>query len=287
MKRAICLSASKSGKGNNQRIDNLIKKRLEKVFDVFVFLKIDDLSKTIEDVPNFATEYDYFIICGGDGIFNRIVNAVAKLDKRPIIGYINTGTICDCMYSFGVHGSIKKALKIIENGYTGQLDLIKIGSNYFTYMAALGAFSSISYETNRKLINKIGKLAYYLKALKEVFKKNEVKYSLLINGIKYTRSSPFIMLLNGKRVGGFNINKNSNPSDGYFEVFLTKNGIFNGLLSYFLFPKIKPIRTNKVVIESLSVSAWCLDGEFYFVSPDIIEIDKNKLKILCKKPFTK
>ena len=287
MKRAICLCASKSRKGNSQRIDNLIRHRLNKVFDVFEFVKIGDINKTIDNLSILINGYDYLIICGGDGTFNHIVNAIARIDKKPILGYINTGTICDCGYSFGVNGSINKALKIIENQYTGRFDLIKIGDKYFTYMGAIGAFSSISYQTSRIALRIIGRLAYYLKALKFVFKKNKVTYSLTINGINYDGTSPFILLLNGNRVGGFKINKNSSSQDGYFEVYLTKNGIFNGLLSYFVFPKIKPIKTNKVIINSLSSSAWCLDGEQYELSSNVIEIDKNKLEVLCKKPFSK
>lgn len=47
MKKALCLSASNSGRGDKQKIDNLIKDRLSKVFDIFDFVKIDDIDSLL------------------------------------------------------------------------------------------------------------------------------------------------------------------------------------------------------------------------------------------------
>lgn len=285
MKKALCLSASNSGRGDKQKIDNLIKDRLSKVFDIFDFVKIDDIDSLLLKLPSMLGDYDSLIVCGGDGTLNNVINVVAKLDKRPTIGYIPTGTMCDCGSIFGLSRSIKKSIQVIENNYTGRFDLVNVGDNYFVYMASFGAYSSISYETKRKKIKQFHYFAYYFASIKEAFKKTRVNYSFKIEEKTYTGVAPFVLLMNGKKVAGFKINKKSSPKDGVFELYLSKNTIFNGLLSYLPFKISKPIYAKEVEILD-APSIWCLDGERKEIKGKIIRIMPKHISFYCVKSLS-
>lgn len=285
MKKALCLASSNSGRGDKDKIDRLVKSRLLKVFDVFDFIKIVDLDSILTNLPSLLKDYDYLIVLGGDGTFNHIVGEVSKLGKNITIGYIPTGTICDCRSVFGVPKSIKKAIKIIENQYTGLFDLVSIGDKRFVYMASFGAYSSISYDTKRSAVKKYHSMSYYFASIKEAFHKTRVNYSFKINGKTYTGVAPFILFLNGKKVGGFSINRSSSSKDGLFEVYLTKNTFFNGLLCYLPIKFIKPIKTNKVeILESSSI--WCLDGEKEEIKAETIEIMPKCMRFFSSKKLS-
>lgn len=285
MKKALCLASSNSGRGDKDKIDRLVKSKLSKVFDVFDFIKIVDLDSILTNLPSSLKDYDYLIVLGGDGTFNHIVSEVSKLNKKITIGYIPTGTICDCGSVFGVPKSIKKAIKIIENQYTGLFDLVSIGDKRFVYMASFGAYSSISYDTKRSVIKKYHSMSYYFASIKEAFRKTRVNYSFKINGKMYTGVAPFVLFLNGKKVGGFSINKSSSSKDGLFEVYLTKNTLFNGLLCYLPIKFIKPIKTNKVeILESSTI--WCLDGEKEEIKVKTIEIMPKCMRFFSNKKLS-
>ena len=55
--------------------------------------------KTLNDIVKILLEkgsnYDAIIFSGGDGTVNDVVNAVMKLDKQPILGYLPSGTCND------------------------------------------------------------------------------------------------------------------------------------------------------------------------------------------------
>lgn len=222
-------------------------------------------------------EYDFLVVCGGDGTMHRIVNLMMKTENVtfPTIGYIPTGTMSDCMKGYGID-SFKSALKIIMNKHCDYLNIGKCNNDYFLYLFASGTYSNISYLTSRKSKKAFGKLSYYALAFKEIFKKR--MFDFCLNNINY--KSPFIMILNGTHVGGFNINKNF-KNDSFLKCYITSPGIFNGLLHYF-FDKKNAIIENETIKISQRHQQYCLDGEMY--KGQVFDIKKvlSKVKFIIK-----
>ena len=68
-------------------------------------------TKSSEDTINVAREscgkYDALVFSGGDGTFNDVVTGVAPMEKRPILGYIPSGTVNDIARNLSISRNIK------------------------------------------------------------------------------------------------------------------------------------------------------------------------------------
>ena len=287
MSKALFLYSDDTGQGAVNRHLESILARLKKTFSELEAKKTSSAEEGAALALEACGVYDVLIFSGGDGTFNNIVSALQGKENTPTLGYINGGTLCDIGRNFGVHGSYRRALKIIEKGFTCGFDIGEINGSLFTYMAAVGAFADISYSTKRKYKKRLGRIVYYFKAIGEAFVPKKVHCHVIADGKEWDLNVPFILCLNGKNVGGFPVNdKKSSMHDGKFELYLTKPGLFNGLLHYLFFKT----RTTKIVASDLQIQAdypfpWTLDGEKGPVGDVHIKALDSKLRIFCAKKY--
>ena len=70
-------------------------------YDVTVHItkRRDDIREMIEAV---GSAFDTVVCAGGDGTLNETVSGVIRLDKKPKIGYIPSGTTNDFAQSWGI-----------------------------------------------------------------------------------------------------------------------------------------------------------------------------------------
>ena len=282
MKKALFLYSDLTGVSfKKKRIPKAIE-RLKKSFEL-TSCKTSSLEELEEKVSLACASFDVLIVVGGDGTFHRVINVVAKAERQPILGFLNAGTMGDVASNFGGSHSFWKGVKIIENGYTSPLDLCSANDVYFAYMAAVGAYSDISYKAKRKSKKVLGKFVYYFLALGEIFRRYKVKVTLIHENKSIQYEGPFLLLMNGRRVGGFYVNSKGKADDGRFEVYETPKGLFNGLLRY-LFPKKKwRFSTSELQIESEQELPWCLDGEKYAFSKLNIKTWHAKIMVFCRE----
>ncbi len=262
---ALYLYSNKTGLQRKFKKHNKIIERLRKTFDCVephLTSSIEDLMSSCRDAKKNG--YDVIIVCGGDGTLKDAVNAIAPLNKeeRPIIGYIPTGTVNDSGKSFGVKGSIRQAIKVIENREVFEIDICRANNEYWTFVAAIGQYTDISYIVPRKQKKVLGRFAYYNQAVKEVFTKKRVQVHLKCDQGEFDFETPFLMCLNGVNVGGFRVNPKNSLFDGKMDIYITPTTIFNGLTNYiFHRKKITIISTKHAEISTSEKGSWCLDGE--------------------------
>ncbi|MDY5440734.1 MAG: diacylglycerol kinase family protein [Candidatus Enteromonas sp.] len=284
MGSALLFFTSSSGHGQFQKKKEKVIKRLSRTFSPLDIYE----SKTKEDGETKLQEamslYDAILIIGGDGTFHTAVNIAAHYERPPILGYINNGTLGDVGRSYGVSSSLSKALRIIEEGYVLSSDLVLANEEAFAYMGAIGAYSGISYQTKRNRKKHFHRFSYYFAAMKEAFTPRKVNYSIEVNSTKIEGTSPFLMVLNGRYVGGFPINKKASFHDGKAELYITPKGWFNGLLPYFFQPKkIQRIPFAEATISVDEETVWCLDGEKSFSGPVRLKVLPSKIRIFVSK----
>ncbi len=265
--KALAVYSHSAGRGDFTKDLGFVRDELRGSFETLDFVCAFSKEEASRLYAKASLSYDVLIVCGGDGTFNDAVNALMVAKAKPVLGYINVGTLGDAGRNFGVTQSLRGALSIIKAGRLASFDVGEAvsfssgGSRYFAFCAAYGVFSDIAYATPRQLKRRIGRLAYYVKAAQEAFQPENHPFHYVSPQKELIGKAPFFMVLNGRRIGGFPVNGHSSIDDGLFEVFLTRNGIFNGLAHYIRFSP-KPFDVcSECSFSGLSGGFWCLDGE--------------------------
>ena len=284
MKKALLLYSSHSGHGQMLVHHDKIIDGLKKAFDVVDEAKTESAEIGREVAIKACGVYDALIVAGGDGTFYNIVNALSNQENPPTLGYINNGTIGDIGRNFGIGGGYKKALKVIQEGKAVPFDVCQANDGYFGYVAAIGVYADIPYITPRKEKKAFGKISYYWWALRQVFTSKKIHAWIEADGVKYEQDVPFVLLMNGRNVGGFLVNTYGNIFDGKIELYLSKPSIFNSLLQY-LFHRwtIKRISCKEVTIRTSSEDCWDLDGERGPTGELHVKVLPSRLKIYSRK----
>ena len=237
--------------------------------------------------------YDFIICVGGDGTFNETINGVAFLEKDILIGYIPSGSVNDLARSLGFTTNSLEMLDRIFKGSAHQFDLGKLNDRFFAYVAAIGAFTSVSHQTSQNLKNVFGRFAYYLEGLKSLSDlRHSYHLSITVDGEVFEGEYIFLAVSNSYFLGGVMPldSKNISFSDGEFELILIKapkNPVelqrilfslrfkqYDNQLIHFIHGK----RFNIISSEELE---WVVDGESAGKHKVVdINVYNNKIKLM-------
>lgn len=197
-----------------------------------------------------------------------------KLDQKPQVGFIPLGTMND--FARTIKLSTKKTFlsKNIDEGNIISSDIGIFNNIYFNYVAAFGAFTSVSYVTSQKLKKRFGRLAYFIVAIKYLKKIKTYRVELNANGEKIEDDFIFGSISNSKSIGGFEWFERSGVkiNDGQFEMLFIKRPKkfleWIGLVFAVLFKQhhkkkyFEYFQTYEIEIKSESGINWTLDGEY-------------------------
>ena len=213
----------KSGKQKNPQIREYVLSRLREKFDIV------DCKPTRKrgDAGLFARqacgEYDVFVVSGGDGTVNEVVNAIAYVPNRPKIGYIPTGTTNDLAHSLKIPKNVKKAVNIILAGKYVSHDIFRVNDRYGIYVCAFGLFTGSSYGASQVDKRKFGRLAYFKYGIQELFGAKPILMTLHFKDKTFTGTYTLGIIANSKYVAGYRINKMATCNDGYVNVILVND----------------------------------------------------------------
>ncbi len=251
-------------------------------------------SDAYEKIKSFGAEYDVVVVSGGDGTLNEGVRGMMELqgESTCVFGYIPAGTVNDFAFSLGIPKYMPDAARNIVNGSPFLCDVGKFQERYFSYVAAFGAFTEVSYETSQEQKNMLGHLAYVLQGIKKLSSLTEYHLTIEHDG-KFTDGEfIFGMVSNSYSVAGIKCNDNRkvNLDDGLFETIFIKvpenlldlqATITDLLRQNFQSPYLVTLRARKIIIISDEKIAWTLDGEYggeYLKTA--IEVCPKRLNIL-------
>lgn len=275
--RVLAIINSTSGRGNITGYVEQIKKYLEKQnMTVKVkFTKKEYNARKI--VINNIEETDLILVCGGDGTFNETVSALMELETKDIsIAYIPMGTTNDLAQSLKIPIKDISVTKNLLKSKAKVVDVGKFNNKYFCYVAAFGIITDVAYKTSQKAKNKYGRLAYYLRAIGELFRIRKYKTKTKIKFDDEEIEGEFIYggISNSESIAGFKWYNQEDISldDGKFEaLFIRKPKRISGyfrLLSdfknkdYMANRDFVYFKANKITITTAQNVDWTIDGEY-------------------------
>lgn len=232
----------------------------------------DAAGDATEYVDQFGGDFDLIVCAGGDGTLNETVTGLARKGLTVPVGYLPCGTTNDFAVSRGLSLSIRDAVSDIAAGQLVSYDVGCFNDRYFSYVAAFGAFTSLSYSTDQNLKNVVGHAAYLMGGLIELSQIHPIPLTVTVDGMVIEGDYAFGAVCNTTSIGGTISlpDSNVNLCDGLFEVLLLHmpedliefEEIIQGLLTQdYSSPLIEFMQAKSVTVESNEELEWSLDGE--------------------------
>lgn len=228
-------------------------------------------------VKTYAADYDVLACCGGDGTLSETIAGLMALSDKPPIGYIPLGTSNDVAATLRLPKNAADAAKILLEGTpipfdVGCLSGDEPGGDYFTYIAAFGAFTQVSYQTPQETKQTLGHFAYMLEGMGHLGKitphfltldhdGGRIEGTFIFGGVTNTTSIAGLIRLKPELV---------ELGDGLFEVLLVKNpekfGDMNQILRSIFSQDYDPahvtiLQTRQAVFTFDEPVRWTRDGE--------------------------
>ena len=222
-------------------------------------------------------EYPRLVCMGGDGTLSDVVAGLMTMapDDRPKLGYIPMGTANDVANTLGL--PMRQPVKAVEKILTGRPMDYDVGEmagvGFFTYIAAFGAFTEVSYKTDQDLKKALGHIAYVIEAVSSL--PTIKSYHAVLEHDGGTLEGNFIYgaVSNAISVGGV---MKMDPAlvdlgDGLFEILLVHeptsagdlNSIVSGILArdYDSSPCLTVIQSRRACFTFEESVPWTRDGE--------------------------
>ena len=280
IKDGDCLSRKK----NCLFVNNMQSGRVKNHDTKRISLEKDlDLSFVTFDGTQDYDQFSSVLVLGGDGTISEAVN---NIHASGNLYYLPCGTVND-------FGKIKRE-------QNSPLIVGNVNGRRFCYVLATGTFTSIGYETKRKYKKRIGRIAYYLKALGEL-KIQRIPLKIKADEREFEGEYTLVMLLRSPRCFGFRFNRLYRDAPELYLLLIKspKKGGVVGIVRLFIRffraffigfgapheGNVTFIRCRNVEINSQEKTTYCLDGEKYVGDEKLnvsAETTSIKLKILKK-----
>ncbi len=272
MKNCTILCNPNSGSNNKEKLIKEFKKILKKhdYETTVVYTKYGGHAKKIvAEMENT----DLLVSLGGDGTFNEVVTGNLNRKEQLLLIHIPLGTTNDLGAIFGMGKDPIANLKMCLEGKMKKIDICQINNQPFVYVAALGKFTDVPYDTPRKMKKNLGYLAYLINAIKSFNSKTQLfEMEYTYNGETYKGLYSLILVMNASRMAGIDVFDDVKMDDDQFEVLMTNITSKRDIIKSLYLVKTSDItkvpgfyffRTNnlKIKLAEEPRKSWCIDGE--------------------------
>ena len=234
----------------------------------------EDTGHAITLAKELGEQYDVVACMGGDGTLSEVMEGIVGLERKPLIGYFPLGTANDVATTLRLPKSnVPAAADRIVKGKPMNFDLGTFGDNgNFTYVAAFGAFTDVSYATPQQEKQALGHFAYVLEGMLRLPKIASVHAKVEYDG--GVVEDDFILggIVNSTSVAGL-IHLDPNKiclNDGLFELTLVRlpknimemHQLLRALINQdYTGPFFKIVPTTYAKFTFNEPVAWTRDGE--------------------------
>lgn len=297
MKHAIVLLNGKAGNNYGRRNAYRIIEQINKEgYETFVVPVGPGIDNDVEEIlEHYKDWYDLCVTVGGDGSLHHTINAQLKNGIEKPIAYLPCGTTNDFATSLGITLESPEGSDIIkEDSIT--LDVGLFNKEYFTYVAAFGALTEVSYSTNQDVKNVLGYTAYALNSLAAIPNGLSARIRASVESEEFSGEGEYMYgsVSNCYSVAGIQspLLDTVELDDGYFEVVLIKAPdniaelieIASTLVSGDIESKnnkhVTMFKTKKVTFTFKDKTEWTLDGEYGgMVTKATVSVKNKKLTL--------
>jgi YegS/Rv2252/BmrU family lipid kinase len=211
---------------------------------------------------------DLVLACGGDGTVMEA--ATGLVGQHAALGIVPAGTGNLFALNLQIPTAIPDAVHAALNGERRSLDVGRRGDATMVMMAGIGWDAHMVRDASRELKNRIGMLAYFWAAIRNLRRPPERFMIELDDRPPFYQKAKSILVANlGRITGGLLVVPDADPSDGYLDVaVITAETLFcfAGLCASTLFrrlpedPRVTFHRVRRVRITARHPQAIQFDG---------------------------
>jgi YegS/Rv2252/BmrU family lipid kinase len=160
------------------------------------------------------------LVSGGDGTVMEAARAVAGTGVALAVLPGGTGNLLSL--NLELPTETEAAMRLALTGEARPIDAGCANGDVFLIMAGMGLDARMVRDAQRKLKDRLGVLAYFVAALRNVGRP-AVRYTITIDGRRIRRRAHTVMVANlGRITGGIELVPAADPEDGQLEVIIAR-----------------------------------------------------------------
>ncbi|GAA0551752.1 hypothetical protein GCM10010172_37650 [Paractinoplanes ferrugineus] len=203
-------------------LDELRRRLTDGGVDKLIWAEVPKSRKAPKQVRKaIAAGVDLLVVWGGDGMVQRSLDVVAreKGGSKIPVAIIPAGTGNLLATNLGIPHNLAEAVDIALHGRRHRIDLGRLAGEYFGVMAGVGFDGAMISDADRKMKDRLGKLAYVWAGVRHV--NGEPAHArILIDGVKWFDDEASCVLIGnvGTITGGIHAFDDAKPDDGWLDV---------------------------------------------------------------------
>jgi diacylglycerol kinase (ATP) len=237
-----------------------------------------------------AQDYQTIVAAGGDGTINEVVNGIGSSSVN--FGILPVGTMNVFATELGIpQNNLKKAWRVIKEGFVRQVDLPRANHDYFVQLAGIGLDAEVVRQTTPDSKKALGPMSYLL-TLAQVAAREPPRIQIeLADGT--LREGSFVLVGNGRLYGGpFVLFKKARLDDGLLDVLVFQNQSHWDLIRYFQaivfgnhpdLPDVEYFQSRSLRLTSHEPVPVEIDGELSGTLPYEFGFSIRKLNVLVPR----
>jgi len=228
MNEVFILANPSSGMNKAEEAANYIKELYEDreiTAEIHVTESESDIYRLAEEASDEL--FDTLIVIGGDGTVSILLNALKKVDYKPKVGIIPTGTVNNVSKALGINQNNRRAAEQLVDGKDLLADVGEINGEIFVSTMSSGSIPEQSWKVSSDEKEGMGQLAYLLRGVQTVVDQESWTYELEIDGQKDTLNLDLLLVGVSSSIFGMkNFLPDASYTDGYLHMYGLKQTNF-------------------------------------------------------------
>ncbi|MCM3756280.1 diacylglycerol kinase family lipid kinase [Sporosarcina aquimarina] len=238
-----------------------------------------------------ADDTELIAIMGGDGTVHQCIDAISKLDVRPLLAILPGGTSNDFTRTLGIPQNLRDATEALLSGEIRTIDVGREGNQHFINFWGIGLVADTSKNVDEGQKKSLGPLSYIASTIRTMREAESFPYHIVSSGIDIEGEAIAIFVLNGNSLATTPIPIGAiSPSDAKLDVLVVKNSNLAMLRELMSLRKSETDATQLNMLEYMQVSELQIDapsqrrvdmdGELYDFRSGRIQLLPGHLRML-------
>lgn len=250
-----------------------------------------------ERLPEIVREaiahgHKFIIIGGGDGTISSVVDQFAYTDV--VFGLLPLGTANSFARTLGIPLDLAGAISVLIDGKVADVDLGKIGDDYFANGSSIGLPAAVGRATPHSLKRWLGRAAYVLVAANKFLRHQPFRCIVTIDGHETSFDALDVRIASGGYQGGVLVASEAHVDDGKIVIHilegpskwaLAQEWARAALGAPFNPADLKILKASELMIEAVPKQHVAVDGEVITQTPIRVSVAREALLVMAPKAF--